>query len=165
VCSTSTSAFDKRGDEVFDFGGPSGEALEIACQSNNTRYLVCDYTLKGFIDGMMFREDKDVCKRQSFDDDLKWAICQGNYDTGFASGKFAVSMEDKLCLPDNVTFPYEKSIVEKYLSDHPKSLYLPGVYLTYLAAIQNISMPREMTQVSANILALGSQQDYCNAPR
>jgi hypothetical protein len=114
---------------------------------------------------MMFREDKDVCKRQSFDDDLKWAICQGNYDTGFASGKFAVSMEDKLCLPDNVTFPYEKSIVEKYLSDHPKSLYLPGVYLTYLAAIQNISMPREMTQVSANILALGSQQDYCNAPR
>jgi hypothetical protein len=52
LCSTCASAFEQRGDVVFDFGGPSGEALEIACQSNNTKYLVCDYSLKGFIDGL-----------------------------------------------------------------------------------------------------------------
>jgi Rap1a immunity proteins len=130
----SASAFEQeQGDVDFKFGGPSGEALEIACQSNNTKDLVCDYTLKGFIDGMMFQEDKDVCKRQSFDDGFKWAICLNNYDTAFEHGKLTGSMYDKVCLPETITFSKEKHIVTKYFADHQNILLMPAVYLTYLA--------------------------------
>src|SRR5262249_50687891 len=143
LCSTSASAFGQiEGDVNFSLGGPSGGALEKACQSDKTPYMVCDYVLKGFIDGIMFREDKDVCKRQSFDDGFKWAICLENYDTGFADGELTVSMYYKVCLPDNMTFASEKLVVMKYLAYHQKRLFMPAVYLTYLALSQAFPCPK-----------------------
>ena len=43
------------------------------------------------------------------------------------------SMDDKLCLPENVSLPEAKAIVKKYISDNPKDIDLPGAYLTYFA--------------------------------
>jgi len=41
--------------------GPTGEALFTACRSNRTTDLVCNYVLRGFIDRIKRRAEKDVC--------------------------------------------------------------------------------------------------------
>jgi hypothetical protein len=41
--------------------GPTGEALFTACRSNRTTDLVCNYVLRGFIDRIKRRGEKNVC--------------------------------------------------------------------------------------------------------
>lgn len=127
--------------------GPSGGDLQYAC-ANKTKYLLCDYLLRGFIDGIMFQEDKDVCKRPSagdyIKDHLKIDLCEANYSPSFVYGQMFMiaSTFDKVCVPDNVTFVAERLIVMKYLAYHQKNLLMPAVYLTYLALSQAFSCPK-----------------------
>jgi hypothetical protein len=128
TCLQTQATSAQRGDVDFSLRGPWGIDLKEVCQSDE---LTCTYTLKGYIDGMMFHEDKEACEHYS--SPIEGYTCFQYYFTGLSDGQLIVSMEDKLCLPESVSLPKAKSIVSKYLSENPKSIYLPGAYLTYLA--------------------------------
>jgi hypothetical protein len=99
-CLLTQATFGQSGDVDFSLRRPRGIDLKEACQSDK---LTCTYALKGYIDGMMFHEDKEACTH--YGSPLEGYTCFQSYHTGLSDGQLIAAMEDKLCLPENVHFP------------------------------------------------------------
>ena|SRR5215469_14593315 len=93
------------------------------------------YAIKGYVDGLLAKQMtrqnvKEACGDLSGED---FHLCLESYSIAISDGQLMASMRNKVCLPEDVSLPKARAVVERYIAAIPKNARLPGAYIAYTA--------------------------------